>query len=71
MERDNAINKVKGFRTMAGLTQEEMAKALSISTTAYIMKESGKREFTESEMRAFVEKVKTINPSVTLDSIFM
>lgn len=71
MERDNTLNKVKGFRTMAGFTQEEMAKALNISTTAYIMKESGKREFTESEMRAFVEKMKTLNPDATLDLIFM
>ena len=71
MERDNTINKVKGFRTMAGFTQEEMAKALNISMVSYRLKETGEREFTESEMRAFVEKVKTINPSVTLDSIFM
>lgn len=71
MERDNNINKVKGYRTMAGFTQEEMAKALNISMVSYRLKEAGEREFTESEMRAFVEKVKTINPSVTLDSIFM
>lgn len=71
MERDNNINKVKGYRTMAGFTQEEMAKALNISMVSYRLKETGEREFTESEMRAFVEKVKTINPSVTLDSIFM
>ncbi len=71
MERDNNINKVKGYRTMAGFTQEEMAKALNISMVSYRLKETGEREFTESEMRAFVEKVKTTNPSVTLDSIFM
>ena len=71
MERDNAMNKVKGYGTMAGFTQEEMAKALNISMVSYRLKESGEREFTESEMRAFVEKVKTTNPSVTLDSIFM
>ena len=71
MERDNTLKKVKGFRIMCGFTQEEMAKALNISTVSYRLKETGEREFTESEMKALVEKMKTINPSLTLDSIFM
>lgn len=65
------MNKVKGYRNMANLTQEEMAKALNISVVSYNLKEKGEREFTQSEMVAFVEKIKTVVPSATLDLIFM
>jgi len=50
MERDNAINKVKGFRTMASLTQEELAKKLNISLRSYQNKEQGITAFTVDEL---------------------
>lgn len=50
MERDNNINKVKGFRTMASLTQEELAKKLNISLRAYQNKEQGITAFTVDEL---------------------
>ena len=50
MERDNNINKVKGFRTMASLTHEELAKKLNISLRAYQNKEQGITAFTVDEL---------------------
>ncbi len=50
MERDNTINKVKGFRTMASLTQEELAKKLNISLRSYQNKEQGITAFTVDEL---------------------
>ena len=64
-------NKIKGYRIMAGFTQEEMSKALNIAVSSYNLKETGKREFTHSEMVAFVNKINTINPTITMDDIFM
>ena len=71
MEKDLSINKVKGYRVMAGITQEEMAKELNISIVSYRLKESGEREFTRSEMVAFVNKIKTFDSNATLDLIFL
>jgi len=66
-----AINKIKGYRTMSGLTQEEMAKELNMSLASYRLKESGAREFTQKEMINFVKVIQTIDPMITLDDIFM
>ena len=65
------MNKVKGYRTMLGLTQEEMAKKLGISVVAYRLKENEEREFTRKEMIMFVDVIKSYDSSVTLDSIFL
>jgi putative transcriptional regulator len=65
------INKIKGYRTMSGLTQEEMAKELNMSTQSYMLKETGKREFTHSEMTNFVKVIQTVDPMITMDDIFM
>lgn len=65
------INKVKGYRTMAGITQEEMAACLGISAVAYRQKENNIRDFTRKEMILFVEKIKKYDNTVTLDAIFL
>ena len=71
MQRENnKPSKARAYRVLANLTQEEMAKELGISVTAYRTKESGDREFTQSEMNAFVKKIKTVDDTVTLDTIF-
>lgn len=64
------MNKVKMYRTGVGLSQEQMAKALGISTNTYCKKETGKSEFTRSEMLAFVSAVKQKDASATLEKIF-
>lgn len=42
--------KLRGKRVEKGLTQCELAKLLGISTNAYNLKETGKREFVMSEI---------------------
>ena len=64
------INKVLGFRKMIGLTQEQAAKELGISTNSFANKEKGRTDFTESEMKRFLHLV-TINvPAVKITDIF-
>lgn len=36
------MNKIKGYRNMLGLTQEELGKKLGISKQSYYNKETGK-----------------------------
>ena len=43
--------KLKGARVEKGLTQEDMAERIGISTYSYLMKENGKRDFTLTEMK--------------------
>jgi len=47
--------KLKGARVEKGLTQEDMAERIGISTYSYLMKENGKREFTLTEMKKICE----------------
>lgn len=65
------MNKIKGCRVMAGLTQEEMAKELNMSVVSYRLKETGAREFTHNEMKKFVKVIQTVDPMVSMDDIFM
>ena len=48
-------HKLKGTRVEKGLTQEDMAKRIGISTYSYLMKENGKRDFTLTEMKKICE----------------
>lgn len=48
-------HKLKGARVEKGLTQEDMAEKIGISTYSYLMKENGKRDFTLSEMKKICE----------------
>lgn len=43
-----AMNKVKGFRAMLGLTQEELANKLGMERSVYNRKESA-QNFTQAE----------------------
>ncbi len=47
--------KLKGARVEKGLTQEDMAEKIGISTYSYLMKENGKRDFTLTEMKKICE----------------
>lgn len=64
------MNKVLMYRSACKLTQEDMAMALGISITAYRQKESGEREFRNSEMVAFTNKLKEYDSNITMDDIF-
>lgn len=48
-------SKLKGARVEKGLTQEDMAERIGISTYSYLMKENGKRDFTLNEMKKICE----------------
>lgn len=62
--------KLKGYRTMLDLTQEQMANKLNITGRSYIDKEPGKKHFKYKEMLAIKEMVKEIKPDITIDELF-
>ena len=45
----NLKNKIRGYRTMLGLTQKEMAERLNISAQSYFNKENGNVAFKDGE----------------------
>lgn len=63
-------DRIAGYRTMAGLTQKEMAQALDMSYMGYRNKELGKSEFKRDEMHKFTEIVKRAIPEITAQEIF-
>ncbi|AEZ61461.1 transcriptional regulator, putative [Streptococcus infantarius subsp. infantarius CJ18] len=44
-----SLNKIKGYRNMLGLTQEQMGKKLGITKQTYHNKEVGKNSFSDKE----------------------
>lgn len=44
------LNKIKGIRAEKGLTQEQVAKIISVSSNTYISKENGKIDFKVEEL---------------------
>jgi len=48
-------NKIKGYRVMIGLTQDEMAKELNMGKRTYVMKEQDNSKFTVSELNDIVD----------------
>lgn len=62
--------KVKGYRVMIGLTQEELANKFGISKQAYSAKERGQTRFTNEEMIAIKEMLLPLFPGITIDEIF-
>ncbi|WP_319470612.1 helix-turn-helix domain-containing protein [uncultured Trichococcus sp.] len=65
-----ARTKVKGYRVMLGITQEELAKNFGISKQAYSAKERGLTRFTNKEMIAIKELLLPLFPGITIDEIF-
>ncbi|KAA9242800.1 MULTISPECIES: helix-turn-helix transcriptional regulator [Aerococcus] len=65
-----AINKIKGYRNMLGLTQSDMAKELGISKQAMHLKEVGKIPFKDSEKRIVLNIFKQADQSLTIESLF-
>lgn len=63
-------NVLKGYRTMLGYTQQEMAVLLDISRQSYYMKENGKTPFTDIEKVIIKKEISKIFPDITIDDIF-
>ncbi|MGK0719115.1 helix-turn-helix transcriptional regulator [Streptococcus uberis] len=64
------MNKIKGYRNMLGLTQEELGKKLGISKQSYHNKETGKTSFSDSEKLKFKTLIQPLFPEITLEEIF-
>lgn len=63
------MNKIKGYRSMIGLTQEEFATELGMATRTFINKETGKSEFTVSELQTIKEILNAKGINVSLDEL--
>lgn len=64
------VNKIAGYRTMVGLFQKDIAKALGVSLQAYNAKENKKTAFKDSEKVIFTQLVNAKLPKITLSDIF-
>lgn len=64
------MNKVKGYRNMLGLTQQEMADKLNISKQSYNRKENNKTNFNDLEKQKIKTVLQEIDEKITIDFIF-
>lgn len=65
------FNKIKSFRTGAGLTLDQMAEALGISKQTYMTRENGTSDWKLTEMNAFTDTVnKTTGQKYSVKDIF-
>lgn len=65
------FNRVKSVRVLTGLTQEQMADALGMSTKTYRDKENGSADWKLQEMNKFVEVVnKTTGQNYNAKDLF-
>ena len=64
------MNRVKGYRTMLGMTQEEMAKAIGVSINTYREMESNPEKFKIDQANKFLEVVNQVDNTITLNDIF-
>ncbi len=63
-------SKIKGYRNMLNMTQEELAIKLGITKQGYSNKERGINEFSDKEKIIFKELLQPLFPTVTIDDIF-
>jgi len=63
------INMIKGYRVACNITQEQMAKELSVSDKTYANMEANK-SFTLDQMKIFTKVINVVEPSVKLEDIF-
>lgn len=66
---EQRINKLKGYRTMANLSQKEMAERAGINERTYQNKENGVTEFTLSEATNIVKVLKECGIDITLSDL--
>ena len=64
-------NKLIGYRKMFGLNQSDVAKVLKIGLNTYSFKETGRSEFSISEIIKITHLLKEYNPNLTMDEIFL
>ena len=64
------MSKLRGYRVMLGLTQQQMADKLKISLQSYNNKELGKTPFNDKERLAIKSMVAEIKSDITIDELF-
>lgn len=64
------LNKVRGYRVMLGLTQEQLGELLGCSVQSISSKEKGRTPFNDKEKVIILEVVRRINPDETIGSLF-
>ena len=64
------MSKLRGYRVMLGLTQQQMADKLKISLQSYNNKELGKTPFNDEGRLAIKSMVAEIKPDITIDELF-
>lgn len=70
LERGKPMSKLRGYRVMLGLTQQQMADKLKISLQSYNNKELGKTPFNDKERLAIKSMVAEIKSDITIDELF-
>lgn len=70
LERRRPMGKLRGYRVMLGLTQQQMADKLKISLQSYNNKELGKTTFNDKERLSIKSMVAEIEPDITIDELF-
>ena len=66
----NDLNKVKGFRTMVGMTQEEMAKELGVSINTYRAYEDNPEKMSVEIANKFIGIINKTDNTITMNDIF-
>ena len=64
------MSRLKGYRVMCGLTQEDIAKSIGISRLSYLHKENGNKRFHSNEELAIVKLLKEKLPSIEREDVF-
>ncbi|MDQ8760235.1 helix-turn-helix transcriptional regulator [Streptococcus ruminantium] len=63
-------NKIRGYRNMLGMTQEQISKKLKMSKQSYHNKETGRSSFSDEEKLAFKKMLLPLFPNITIEDIF-
>lgn len=64
------MNKVRGFRTMVGMTQEEMAKELGVSINTYRTYEDNPEKMSVEIANKFIGIINKTDNTITMNDIF-
>ena len=64
------MNKVRGFRTMVGMTQEEMAKELGVSINTYRAYEDNPEKMSVEIANKFIGIINKTDNTITMNDIF-
>ena len=59
-----------GYRNMLGLTQVQISKLIGITSISYCNKETGKNDFTQTEMENLLNIFNIEGYKLTMDKLF-